>query len=140
MTDTGQLRAEILLCDDSTFERTAVARWLVSADYHVHEAADGRNALQILRDRKIDLVLLDLNMPQVDGFGVLDYIQEHRRALPVVLLSGMAPERIQVGIARLRSHELPPLLLKPIDPDQLLSIVSLALSGDLDVASGNSEN
>lgn len=134
MTDTSvNSRPSILLCDDSNVERSAVARWLATEEYHVHEAVDGRSALRILRDERVDLVLLDLNMPQIDGFGVLDYIQEHRRALPVVLLSGMPPDRIQHGIAKLRSHELPPLLLKPLDPDQLLSVIALGLEGALDV-------
>lgn len=126
----------ILVCDDSRLERTAVARLLLESGYGVEEAADGHEALRLLRDRRIDLVLLDLSMPQVDGFGVLDYLQEHRRALPVVLLSGMPPDRIQNGISRLRSHVLPPLLFKPIDPDQMLSVVAMALGGDLDVAAG----
>src|SRR5688572_24876470 len=122
---------EILLCDDSPVERSSLARWLRSAGYIVHEADDGEVALHKLRDLQLDLVLLDLNMPQVDGFGVLGYLQEHRRALPVIVLSGMQPNRIQNGIHRLPSHELPPLLMKPIDADQLLTMVTFALEGGL---------
>jgi two-component system, chemotaxis family, chemotaxis protein CheY len=131
MNDIPTTTTSVLVCDDSTVERSAVVRLLRGDGYIVHEAADGRAALEALRQKRIDLVVLDLNMPQVDGFGVLDYIQEHRKALPVILLSGLPPARIQSGMGRMRSHELPPLLLKPIDPDQLLSIVSMALSGDL---------
>lgn len=79
----------------------------------------------------MDLVLLDLNMPQVDGIGVLGYMQEHRRALPVILMSGMQPNRIQNGIHKLRSQALPPLLVKPIDPEQLLAVMEMALHGAL---------
>ncbi|QOV90001.1 response regulator [Humisphaera borealis] len=136
MTDRSEYPSPaILLCDDSRQERLALARWLDSRAYQVHQADDGRSALQILRERRVDLVLLDLNMPRVDGFGVLEYLQEHRKALPVILLSGMPPERIQTGISRLTSHALPPLLFKPIDPDQLLSVVELALAGGLNVES-----
>ncbi len=131
MSDFTSAPTAILVCDDSTVERSSLARILREEGYLVHEADDGNVALDALREKRIDLVLLDLNMPQVDGFGVLDYLQEHRKALPVILLSGLPPARIQSGMGRMRIHELPPLLLKPIDPEQLLSVVSLALAGHL---------
>src|ERR1700710_2185558 len=91
-------RREVLLCDDSLTERTALARILRSSGYDVHEAGDGEAAIVMLKHNQIGLVLLDLNMPEVDGFEVLGYMQEHRKSLPVILLSGMPPERIQPRI------------------------------------------
>jgi CheY-like chemotaxis protein len=122
---------QILLVDDSPVERLALAHFLRGAGYRVDEAADGDAAILELKHREIDLLLLDLQMPEVDGFEVLSYVQEHRRSLPVILLSGMPPHKIQHRMHVLREPELPPLLLKPIDPDQLLSIVDLRLSGSL---------
>ena len=58
-------------------------------------------------------------------------MQEHRRSLPVILLSGMPPHKIQHKMNVLRERELPPLMLKPIDPEQLLGVVELQLSGAL---------
>lgn len=124
-------RPALLLCDDSLPERSALSRLLRATGYDVHEAGDGQAAIAQLKHHEIDLVLLDLNMPQMDGFGVLGYIQEHRRALPVVLLSGMPPDRIQHRISSLPTPELPPLLIKPIDPDQLMDIIELQLAGGL---------
>ena len=121
----------ILLCDDSPSERGSLARILRGEGYDVHEAPDGEAAIRLLKGGEMDLVLLDLNMPQVDGFEVLGYMQEHRRALPVILMSGMQPNRIQNGIHKLRSQALPPLLMKPINPDQLLAVMEMALSGAL---------
>ena len=95
------------------------------------EAGDGHQVLQHLKDCAVDLLLLDLHMPGGDGFEVLKYLQEHRRALPVILLSGMPVDDIQQEMHRLRKQELPPLLLKPIDPEQLLQIVEMQLSGQL---------
>ena len=124
-------RPEVLLCDDSFTERSALARVLRASGYDIHEAADGEAAMVLLKNREIDLVLLDLNMPQVDGFQVLGYLQEHRKALPVILLSGMPPDRIQHKMHNLPTPELPPLLIKPIDPDQLLDIIDMQLNGDM---------
>jgi CheY-like chemotaxis protein len=121
----------LLLCDDSPVERLALGHYLRSSGYTVDEAGDGHSALQFLKNRQIDLLLLDLQMPDVDGFDVLNYIAEHRRSLPVILLSGMPPEEIQDKMVQLRDRELPPLLLKPIDPEQVIEMVELQLSGEL---------
>jgi DNA-binding response OmpR family regulator len=123
--------ARILLCDDSPVERLALAHFLRGNDFDVDEAAGGDAAIQHLKHRQVDLVLLDLQMPRVDGFDVLCYIQEHRRSLPVILLSGMPVDAIQHKMHVLPTQELPPLMLKPIDPEQLLNLVDLQLNGQL---------
>ena len=127
----AQQSPHILLCDDSPAERVALAHILRSAGYNVEEASDGDSAILKIKHRALDLVLLDLHMPQVDGFEVLSYLQEHRRALPVILLSGMPLHKIQHRIHSLPQPELPPLLIKPVDPDQLLGVLDLQLSGEL---------
>lgn len=130
-TDAVDARPRILLCDDSPVERLALAHFLRGNGYEVDEAADGDAAILHLKHRPVDLVLLDLQMPEKDGFVVLNYLHEHRRALPVILLSGMPLNQIQHRMHVLHEPELPPLLLKPIDPDQLLGVVELQLSGQL---------
>jgi CheY-like chemotaxis protein len=121
----------ILLCDDSPVERLALAHFLRGRGYEVDEAADGEAAIQHLKNRAVDLMLLDLQMPDTDGFAVLRYVQHHRRALPIVLLSGMPLHQIQHKMQGLPEPELPPLLIKPFDPEQLLGVVELQLSGQL---------
>jgi CheY-like chemotaxis protein len=129
--NSGERMAHLLLCDDSPVERVALAQFLRGQGYEVDEAGDGDAALSHLKNRAVDLLLLDLQMPQLDGFAVLRYLQEHRRALPVILLSGMPLHKIQHKMHALPTPELPPLLIKPIDPEQLLGIVELQLSGQL---------
>jgi CheY-like chemotaxis protein len=121
----------ILLCDDSDIERRALSHVLKDNGFVVDEAGDGDAAIAHVKHRPVDLVLLDLHMPGTDGFDVLSYLQEHRRALPVILLSGMPLNQIQHKIHHLPTHELPPLLIKPIIPEQLLGLVDLQLSGQL---------
>lgn len=136
-TDTTPSPARLLLCDDSPVERLALAHFLRRTGYAVDEAGDGEAAILHIKHRPVDALLLDLNMPDVDGFAVLTYLQEHRRALPVILLSGMPLDRIQHKIKALPSPELPPLLIKPIDPDQLLTLLELQLSGELPTANAS---
>src|SRR5437868_10712499 len=117
--------ARVLLADDSDVEREALAHLLRQAGYQVDEADDGEAAILFLKRKLPDLLLLDLQMPGTDGFGVLSYIQHHKQDIPVILLSGLPPDEIQKSIKRLPSRDLPPLLLKPVDPNQLLNIVAL---------------
>ena len=124
-------KPRILLCDDSPVERMALSRLLRDSGSNVDEAGDGAAAIAQIKKVRIDGLLLDLHMPNVDGFQVLCYVQEHHRALPVVLMSGMPPHKIQPKIASLPNQELPPLLIKPVDPDQLLDLLELQLSGEL---------
>jgi CheY-like chemotaxis protein len=129
LSDGGSPR--LLLCDDSPVERLALAHYLRAHGYKVDEAGDGTSAVAFLKNRTVDLLLLDLQMPEVDGFDVLNYVHEHRRALPVILLSGMPPDEIQGKMDNLHQRELPPLFIKPVDPAQLVEVVELQLSGQL---------
>jgi CheY-like chemotaxis protein len=130
-SSTDLLGPRLLICDDSPVERLALAHYLRGAGYNVDEAGDGQSALHHLKHRIVDLVLLDLHMPDIDGFDVLNYLQEHRQALPVILMSGMPPDQIQHKMDKLRKAELPPLFIKPFDPEQLVDIVEMQLSGQL---------
>lgn len=127
----------LLLCDDSALERLPLAHFLRRCGYAVAEAEDGKAGIEHLKHGEYNAILLDLHMPNSDGFDVLKYLQEHRKGMPVILLSGMAADDIQHEIRRLPTTELPPLLLKPIDPDQLVNVLEMKLSGDLENFSAN---
>jgi CheY-like chemotaxis protein len=135
---SGSSVSRILLCDDSPVERMALAHFLRRSGYWVDEVADGASALEHLKNREVDLVLLDLQMPKVDGFEVLAHLQKNRRGLPVILLSGMPVDQIQQSIHSLPSQALPPLFLKPVDPDSLVDVLEMHLRGELDEL-GNEE-
>src|SRR3954463_216689 len=107
---------KLLLVDDSPVERMALAHYLRRQGYKVDEAGDGQSALDHLKNREVDALLLDLQMPGgMDGFDVLRYLQQQRRGLPAVLLSGMPLYQIQQEMHALPTRELPPLFLKPVD-------------------------
>jgi len=131
-------QVRILLVDDSPVERMALGHFLRRAGYQVDEAEDGRSALAHLQNRESDILLLDLQMPGISGFEVLTYLQKHRRGLPVILLSGMPIDQIELNMHGLPQQELPTLFLKPVDLEQLLDVLELQLTGqfpDLNSAS-----
>ncbi len=128
---TADKNCRILLCEDARGERTALAHFLRRAGYTVEESATGNSAIAALKSLHIDLVMLDLHMPDGDGFNVLNYLYEHRQALPVVLMTGLEPDQIEQKMRHLRRTELPAMLMKPINPTQLLDLLELSLSGNL---------
>ena len=129
--EPAEVAPQLLVADDSQVQRSALSSFLRKRGYAVAEAGDGQAAVRHLQNSPVDLLLLDLNMPQGDGFEVLSYLQEHRRSLPVILLSGMPVDDIQRKMNRLPERQLPPLLLKPVDPEQLITVVELQLSGQM---------
>src|SRR3954466_7951562 len=132
--DSNEARAEgfrVLLADDSPVERMALAHYLRRHGYAVDEVGDGESALNHLKNREIDAMLLDLQMPGTDGFDVLRYLQKHRRGLPVVLLSGMPLDQIQQEMHGRPPPDFPPFFLKPVDLDGLLQVLELQLGGGL---------
>jgi signal transduction histidine kinase len=86
--------SRVLVVDDDSAYRHAAAKVLRGNGFDVTEAADGRTALVAMEAQRPDLVLLDLRLPKLDGFGVLDAIsQDHDlRDIPVVVLTAYADE------------------------------------------------
>jgi CheY-like chemotaxis protein len=122
---------QILVADDSPLQLKALCARLRSNGYDVAEAGCGHHVVRHLKSCSVDLLLLDLSMPDGDGFEVLSYIQEHRPTLPVIILSALSADDIQIGMRRLPEPRLPMLLQKPIDPEQLIRLVELQLSAEL---------
>ncbi len=121
----------VLVADDDAGARHALGQILKLSGYRVELANDGKMAVQRLKETRIDALVLDLHMTGSDGFVALEYIQEHRKSLPLVLLTGLSAAEIQSLMRESKVEELPPLLEKPCDPDQLLGVLDLMLRGNL---------
>jgi CheY-like chemotaxis protein len=82
----------ILVADDKASSRELVRTVLEHCGYAVIEAADGAEALQVARDSQPALILLDLQMPSIDGFGVVERLRSEIRfqATPIVALTASA--------------------------------------------------
>jgi adenylate cyclase len=79
----------VLVVDDNDTNRDLLVRWLHRDGHQIVEARNGREALAVLRERRFDLVLLDVLMPEVNGFEVLERMKADPalRHLPVVMIS-----------------------------------------------------
>mgnify|MGYP000356044989 CR=1 FL=1 len=77
----------ILIVDDSTFQRKMVTKMVTGAGYEAHTAQNGRECLESLEREWFDLVLLDLNMPEMDGLQVLEHMTDRELQVPMIVLT-----------------------------------------------------
>ncbi|WP_414571739.1 ATP-binding protein [Nostoc sp. CCY 9925] len=117
--------ARILLADDNTDMRDYVKR-LLSQHYEVEAVADGLAALDSVRERLPDLVLTDVMMPSLDGFGLLQALRSdpQTKKVPIILLSARAGEEAQVEGLEAGADDY---LIKPFSARELLARVEAAL-------------
>ncbi len=88
-------RACIMAVDDETVVLTVLKRILEPEGYEVLLASDGASALDLLDERKPDLIILDIMMPGLDGFQVLDAIRE-RFNVPVIMLTARCDQESMI--------------------------------------------
>jgi len=78
---------EILLVDDEADFRQVMTFWLKSKGYLVMTASDGKSAIQLIKEKRPNIVLLDLIMPVTDGIETLKKIRGFNKNLPVIIIS-----------------------------------------------------
>jgi DNA-binding NtrC family response regulator len=114
----------LLIADDEPNIRKTLARVLSLEGYQLLQAAHGREALECIRQNAVDLVLLDVLMPELDGLQALGALREEQPDLPVIMMSGHATIESAVQATRLGALDF---LEKPLSTDKLLLAVSNAL-------------
>lgn len=122
----------ILIADDSVFFRTKLSDILVEAGHNVRFAKDGREVLNELTidSKTLDLLMLDLQMPDIDGFGVLKWLNEngYRGRFPVLVITGVyEPVHVMVQLRELGATGL---MTKGSTPEQIIFRVNRILFPD----------
>lgn len=114
---------KILTVDDSKTMRHMVSVTLKGAGFDVLEAIDGEDALAKLGDDAVDLVITDLNMPVLDGFGLLTQLRAkpHFKFVPILILT---TEGEQDKKDEGRALGATGWITKPFNPDKLIHIVN----------------
>lgn len=113
----------ILVVDDEDFVRDTLRIHLERAGYRVVTAHDGEGAIEVLKAHDISLIITDIKMPGVDGFGVLSYVQQNYSFLPVVMLTGYID--VEVGVAAMKRGAYD-YVAKPVGKKELISTVARA--------------
>ena len=107
----------ILVVDDEAAIRETLDQLLTYEKYAVRLAADGAEALSLLAEARIDAMLLDIKMPDMDGFEVLSRMRSDGRDVPVIVVSGHGNIETAVEAVRLGAYDF---LEKPLDRSRLL--------------------
>jgi two-component system chemotaxis response regulator CheY len=118
--------ASILAVDDSASMRQMVAFTLKGAGYEVVEAVDGQDALKMAKSKKVNLVITDVNMPNMDGISLIKAL----RALPDYKFVPMLMLTTESGDGKKQEGKAAGAtgwLVKPFNPDQLLATIKKVL-------------
>ncbi len=121
----------ILIVDDSAVVRAAISKSLALSDApisEVHKAADGKQALDILKDNWIDLVLTDINMPVMDGVTMLKKMREDKilSKIPVVVVSTEGSAERRDELTEMGVHGF---IRKPFTPERVSEMVRNVMGG-----------
>jgi len=114
----------VLVVDDEPMILSAVGLSLARHGLQVETAATGREALDRLRDRRIDLLLLDLGLPDLDGLEIIRLVRRGGERPPIIVLSARDTEAAKVGALDLGADDY---LTKPFGAGELLARVRVAL-------------
>lgn len=120
------ITGRILVVDDDQMNREMLSRRLVKMGYKVREAANGHLALDELKQRPFDLVLLDIIMPELDGFRTLEFIKTDQmlRHVPVIMLTALDEVESTVRCIEAGAEDYVP---KPFNPVILRARINASL-------------
>jgi two-component system chemotaxis response regulator CheY len=112
----------ILTVDDSASMRALLNHALTSQGFDVSQAEDGEVALEWLALNEVDVVITDINMPRLDGFGLIEKLRQgnRHRDRPILVLTTESSEEKK---ARARSAGATGWIVKPFDPEKLVAAV-----------------
>lgn len=113
----------ILIVDDEMLIRNVIKEYLLNEGYKVLEAKDGFDALRVISDNKVDLIVLDIMMPKMDGFTCLSEIRKTKN-IPVIMLSARKEETDKLNSFDLGVDDY---VTKPFSPKELVARVKAHL-------------
>ncbi|MFA7059711.1 MAG: response regulator [Pedobacter sp.] len=116
----------IMTADDSASVRQMVAFTLKQSGYEVVEAVDGRDALNKLNSQKVDMLLTDLNMPNMDGIGLIKGVRSGtlNKFIPIIMLTTESQDSKK---AEGKSVGASGWIVKPFKPEQLIAVIKKIL-------------
>lgn len=116
----------VLIVDDEARMRKLIKDFLAQKDFNILEAEDGEKALKVYNENKnkINLILLDVMMPKLDGWSVLRQIRQENKALPIIMLTARSEEQDELFGFELGVDEY---IAKPFSPKILVARVEAIL-------------
>ncbi len=122
MTAPSSTGRSVLIVDDDDNLRSTIREYAQGLGMDVWEASNGLEALWIVQHQRLELVLLDLKMPRLDGFETLRHVREVDPGIRVVLVTGDSSDETRERLASLNLE----VLLKPLSISDLERVFSAA--------------
>jgi DNA-binding response OmpR family regulator len=119
------MKSNILVVDDEPVARQSLTDILKLEGYNVTSAPNGQAAVEYVRTHPIDLMIVDLRMPGMDGLEVVQVVNQVSPETEVILLTAFGSTETAIQALRLRIHDY---LLKPASPAQILASVKKGLA------------
>lgn len=116
-------KGRVLVVDDEPAIRALVTKIVERAGYPVDSARDGAEAIERLEDTEYAVIVLDLMMPNVDGYGLIDYIKSSSRRRPAIIVISAGDT---AALRRLDGAVVHSILRKPFDIDVLGDLITAA--------------
>ncbi len=114
---------EVLAVDDSRTMRDMIRLALEPAGFTVHTADDGVHGVEVLSGLAPDVIITDINMPRMDGFGFIDAVrgQDTHRATPILVLTTESSSELKM---KARNAGATGWIVKPFDPAKLVQALN----------------
>ena len=119
-----EIKPTLLIVDDEPGARESL-EVILEDDYYVLSVGSGQEALKTLQQKPINLILLDVNMPDMDGLTVLRKIKEQDEEIDVIMVSALNQARKAVDAIKLGAYDY---ITKPYEPEDILSTVNRVIS------------
>ena len=122
-------RKRLLVVDDDRMTRMLIPALLAERHWDIQQASDGSEAIERVASRDYDVIVLDLLMPNVNGFEVIEHLrQRHPALLPkTIVLSGLAGQK---QAAEIREDEIFKIMRKPFRMRDLVNVILLCAGED----------
>ena len=106
----------ILLLEDDTILQEIIAEFLQERGYEVDSFIDGQSALDSIEQTKYDMLLLDVNVPEIDGFEIVEYLRDIKNTTPVIFITSLTSVKYLQKAFDIGANDY---LKKPFDLDEL---------------------
>lgn len=115
----------ILIVDDAEFLRMRITKMLSSENYEVKEAENGARAVELYKELKPDVVLMDITMPEMDGLTALKTIRAFDAKAKIVMLTALGQESVVLEAIKAGAKDF---IVKPFEAERVLGAISKALA------------
>jgi len=113
-------KASVLIVDDEAIMRESLSAWLEEEGFAVHAEAEGLAAIQYAREHPVDVAVVDIKMPGMDGVTLLKKLHEVHKDLPVVMITAHATVENAIQSMKEGAYDY---LMKPFPPEKLTNVI-----------------